>query len=680
VWRVRHSVLELFPPPAHRLEPMNRSSCSRSCNSLVINTGSTSEETEQGAAVGAEFAMMAIPTSRERAGRPSKEEFPVSLSDAAASLEVAGRHAEPHAIRIARLLYEEEILPTDLEGLEEHTANLLGSGGFGSVRKLFWRGTPVAAKVSHGDISETQKQLFLRELELMVRCRHPNIVQFLGFVDTPFMIVMEFLPMGDLKMYWSQRRGMSKGHKVTVCIDVCRALAYLHNRRPSAIIHRDIKPTNVLMTRSGVAKLTDFGLSRIVGADSKLGTPSGSKDGSKHGSKHGDSKPQSKHGGSAFAHLRRASAELMGTSPPQFGSSRHNGDAFSCFSPSPSRHNGNAFASGAPFANAQGLGLCASPSGSKHNGNAYAAAGCLSSCALSSSSSPSQPPALQACWSPTSSASGAGGAGAELFGSQLPSPVVGPSATPTCGNPGNPPGNPVGNPVGKPVGNLPGTSLLPSSFGNPSAAAGVTLMRVPVAVSEEGPQPSQEIVPQEIVPPPPPPQQLQLQQLQQFIPLSEIDIAMEAAAERGRRASGGGGGGSGSPKGGGGGGGGGGRAYLDGGGARFGADATAIVGTAQYMAPEAAGAGYDSKVDIYSAAVTFFELFESTEGPHAAWCAFNPRSGFLVLKTPAPIAALIKRMGDPDPKKRPTALEATRALEATGLARPAPEGGCCALS
>ena len=60
--------------------------------------------------------------------------------------------------------------------------------------------------------------------------------------------------------------------------------------------------------------------------------------------------------------------------------------------------------------------------------------------------------------------------------------------------------------------------------------------------------------------------------------------------------------------------------------------------------------------------------------------AFNPRSGFLVLKTPAPIAALIKRMGDPDPKKRPTALEATRALEATGLARPAPEGGCCALS
>ena len=53
------------------------------------------------------------------------------LGAAAACLEVAERHAEPHAIRIARLLYEEEILPTDLEGLEEHTANLLGSGGFG---------------------------------------------------------------------------------------------------------------------------------------------------------------------------------------------------------------------------------------------------------------------------------------------------------------------------------------------------------------------------------------------------------------------------------------------------------------------------------------------------------------------------------------------------------------------
>lgn len=76
----------------------------------------------------------------------------------------------------------------------------------------------------------------------MVRCRHPNIVQFLGYVDSPFMIIMEYLPQGDLRVYWSQHKhGMSRAHKTMICIDVLRALAYLHNRKPSSIIHRDIK-------------------------------------------------------------------------------------------------------------------------------------------------------------------------------------------------------------------------------------------------------------------------------------------------------------------------------------------------------------------------------------------------------------------------------------------------------
>lgn len=181
--------------------------------------------------------------------------------------------------RLAQIIAEEEVPYSEIEGFEDEN-NVLGNGAFGEVRKVLWRKTPVAAKVSHACMSAEQKHLILRELELMVKVRHPNIVQFLGFVDTPFVMLMEFLPMGDLRMYWRAHK-VSVGHKIDICIDILRGLGYLHNRKPSAIIHRDVKPTNVLMTRSGVAKLTDFGLGRIKNRK-------GAYDASKHGaSAHG---------------------------------------------------------------------------------------------------------------------------------------------------------------------------------------------------------------------------------------------------------------------------------------------------------------------------------------------------------------------------------------------------------
>ena len=136
--------------------------------------------------------------------------------------------------RLSQLLQEELIKMEDLENLNDED-NVLGQGSFGIVRKVRWRMTPAAAKVSHKGMPKQAKALCLRELELMVRCRHPNIVQFLGYVDTPFVIVMELLPAGDLRSYW-RKHNMRSPHKVSVCIDVLRALAYLHNRAPSPIV------------------------------------------------------------------------------------------------------------------------------------------------------------------------------------------------------------------------------------------------------------------------------------------------------------------------------------------------------------------------------------------------------------------------------------------------------------
>ena len=186
-------------------------------------------------------------------GSNSKSKRPPSLS--------------PHSFSqsFKHTFMEELIDPEDIVGLEGDglEGDLLGTGSFGEVRKVSWRRTPAAAKIAHAHISEAQKGLFIRELEVMARVRHPNIISFLGYVDTPFVIVMELCPLGDLKNYWKSHR-MSVSLKVRVCNNVLCALGYLHNRKPDSIIHRDVKPTNVLMCDGGIAKLTDFGLGRMV--------------------------------------------------------------------------------------------------------------------------------------------------------------------------------------------------------------------------------------------------------------------------------------------------------------------------------------------------------------------------------------------------------------------------------
>ena len=167
-----------------------------------------------------------VPVYDEKVGRTS----PILSAHEPSARELVGKSST----RLAQILTEEEIRPDDLKGLDGAGVTLLGTGAFGEVRLVTWRKTAAAAKVAHKEVTLNQKLLFLRELELMVRCRHPNIVQFLGYVDSPFVIVMEFLPKGDLRAYWRSRR-VPMGHKVSICLDVLRALGYLHNRRPHKI-------------------------------------------------------------------------------------------------------------------------------------------------------------------------------------------------------------------------------------------------------------------------------------------------------------------------------------------------------------------------------------------------------------------------------------------------------------
>lgn len=165
-------------------------------------------------------------------------------------------------IKRNRSFTEWEIPPWDLKFKE-----VIGEGKFGKVHRAHWRGTPVAAKTDNM-LTNEDKQIIINELDTLVMIHHPNIVQIFGFVQQPFAIVMEYLPNKDLLHYIKQKKNINVTKKVGICVDVLRGLEYLHCRKPRSLIHRDIKPQNIVLTQSGHAKIADFGLSTFI--DNKI--------------------------------------------------------------------------------------------------------------------------------------------------------------------------------------------------------------------------------------------------------------------------------------------------------------------------------------------------------------------------------------------------------------------------
>lgn len=165
-------------------------------------------------------------------------------------------------IKRNRSFTEWEIPPWDLTFKE-----VIGEGKFGKVHRAHWRGTPVAAKTDNM-LTNEDKQIIINELDTLIMIHHPNIVQIFGFVQQPFAIVMEYLPNKDLLHYIKQKKNINVSKKVGICVDVLRGLEYLHCRKPRSLIHRDIKPQNIVLTQSGHAKIADFGLSTFI--DNKI--------------------------------------------------------------------------------------------------------------------------------------------------------------------------------------------------------------------------------------------------------------------------------------------------------------------------------------------------------------------------------------------------------------------------
>ena len=159
-----------------------------------------------------------------------------------------------------------EIAPWDLL---IHKDKIIGHGEFGQVYLSSWRSTRVVAKVMNKDISQDKKKLFLNEFDTLSKSHHPNIVQIFGYVNCPFIIVMEYLPKKDL-LFYIKKGKLSIQKKINICLDILKGVEYLHSREPQSIIHRDLKPQNIILNECYTAKIADFGLSKIIKESSTL--------------------------------------------------------------------------------------------------------------------------------------------------------------------------------------------------------------------------------------------------------------------------------------------------------------------------------------------------------------------------------------------------------------------------
>jgi eukaryotic-like serine/threonine-protein kinase len=158
----------------------------------------------------------------------------------------------------------------------------LGHGGMGKVYKVFDREVQakMALKLIRPEVSADKNTIdrFRNELKIARDISHKNICRMydLGREAGSYFITMEHLSGEDLKSFIRRARQLVVGTAILIAMQVCDGLAEAHR---VGVVHRDLKPGNIMIDRDGNAKIMDFGIARsisvkgITGAGAMIGTP-----------------------------------------------------------------------------------------------------------------------------------------------------------------------------------------------------------------------------------------------------------------------------------------------------------------------------------------------------------------------------------------------------------------------
>ncbi|TKY65094.1 LRR receptor serine/threonine-protein kinase RPK2 [Spatholobus suberectus] len=150
-----------------------------------------------------------------------------------------------------------------------NASNCIGNGGFGATYK---------AEISSGNLVAIKRlavgrfqgvQQFHAEIKTLGRLRHPNLVTLIGYhaSETEMFLIYNYLPGGNLEKFIQERSTRAADWRILhkIALDIARALAYLHDQCVPRVLHRDVKPSNILLDDDCNAYLSDFGLARLLG-------------------------------------------------------------------------------------------------------------------------------------------------------------------------------------------------------------------------------------------------------------------------------------------------------------------------------------------------------------------------------------------------------------------------------
>jgi tRNA A-37 threonylcarbamoyl transferase component Bud32 len=215
-----------------------------------------------------EIAELPLPDQRARLAAIEDRELRAEV----AALVKAGKHTSGVATAISAIAgsaVTETLAPQKFGPWR--VTGVLGHGGMGAVYRAVRDDRAfdkeVAVKALHSGLDgPLARERFRQERSILAGLEHPNIARLVDGGETEAglsYIVME-LVAGEPLTEWCERHAVSREERLKLFLQICAAVQYAHQQ---LVVHRDLKPGNILVTADGVPKLLDFGIAKLLDVD-----------------------------------------------------------------------------------------------------------------------------------------------------------------------------------------------------------------------------------------------------------------------------------------------------------------------------------------------------------------------------------------------------------------------------